>query len=295
MYQGVGFPQLQEDMDTFDDSERVNVVKEENQAPTEVEEPAADPMEEFEEEDGIAWSNEFSSEEIEHAFKFIDIDRNSFIGAAELRHVLICMGELVTDDEVDEMIKMVDTDGDGQVSFEEFFAILVHPDPGGPDFDPRKVLQSKRGVTLMEKRIVAKQRENENSTKAAKAELLTVFAKANELEIEGLMSIYDKFLIVDEAKGGTGLVDLETFCELLQVEPTGEVQKVFKLYDSSSSGKIDLREVSGSRYVRSTSSSTSDRCLLVFVGTLWVLGDHKGGQDELLFQPLRRRPKRRAR
>ena len=38
-----------------------------------------------------------------------------FVGAAELRHVLICMGELITDEEVDEMIRMVDTDGDGQV------------------------------------------------------------------------------------------------------------------------------------------------------------------------------------
>jgi hypothetical protein len=38
-----------------------------------------------------------------------------FVGAAELRHVLICMGELITDEEVDEMIRMVDVDGDGQV------------------------------------------------------------------------------------------------------------------------------------------------------------------------------------
>lgn len=47
--------------------------------------------------------------------RFIDLDKNMFVGAAELRHVLICMGELITDEEVDEMIRMVDTDGDGQV------------------------------------------------------------------------------------------------------------------------------------------------------------------------------------
>ena len=40
-----------------------------------------------------------------------------FIGAGEIRHVLICMGELITDEEVDEMIRMVDFDGDGQVSY----------------------------------------------------------------------------------------------------------------------------------------------------------------------------------
>ena len=43
------------------------------------------------------------------------------------------MGELITDEEVDEMIRMVDTDGDGQVSFAEFFLLVVHPDPGAPD------------------------------------------------------------------------------------------------------------------------------------------------------------------
>ncbi len=48
-------------------------------------------------------------------FRFLDLDKNMFVGAAELRHVLICMGELITDEEVDEMIRMVDTDGDGQV------------------------------------------------------------------------------------------------------------------------------------------------------------------------------------
>jgi Ca2+-binding EF-hand superfamily protein len=43
------------------------------------------------------------------------LNKNSFIGAGEIRHILICMGELITDEEVDEMIKMIDLDGDGQV------------------------------------------------------------------------------------------------------------------------------------------------------------------------------------
>ena len=28
--------------------------------------------------------------------------------------------------------------GDGQVSYEEFYGMVVHPDPGGPDYDPAK-------------------------------------------------------------------------------------------------------------------------------------------------------------
>ena len=44
------------------------------------------------------------------------------------------MGELITDEEVDMMIKMVDSDGDGQVSFTEFYNVVTDPDPAHTDF-----------------------------------------------------------------------------------------------------------------------------------------------------------------
>ena len=59
-----------------------------------------------------------SKDEIRQAFREFDLDRNGYVGAAEIAHVLSSMGEKVTDDEIDEMILMADTDGDGQVSFE---------------------------------------------------------------------------------------------------------------------------------------------------------------------------------
>eukprot|EP00952_Eustigmatos_sp_NYUAD-ZCMA_P011180 45532-Eustigmatos_ZCMA.PRE.1 len=61
------------------------------------------------------------------AFKFIDLDKNNFIGAAEIRHILVCMGELVTDEEIDAMVTLVDGDGDGQVAYKEFYRMVVHP------------------------------------------------------------------------------------------------------------------------------------------------------------------------
>ena len=54
------------------------------------------------------------------AFAALDVKGKRYLGAAELKHMLICMGELVTNGEVDEMIRMLDADGDGQVSFDEF-------------------------------------------------------------------------------------------------------------------------------------------------------------------------------
>jgi hypothetical protein len=61
-----------------------------------------------------------SSLEGADAFKCFDLNKNGYISIAELRHLLLNMGEQVTDDEVQEMISMCDRDGDGQVSYQEF-------------------------------------------------------------------------------------------------------------------------------------------------------------------------------
>jgi hypothetical protein len=89
----------------------------------------------------------YTDEEIEAAFRFMDLDKNGYLGANELRHCLICMGEMITDEEVDMMISMVDGDGDGQVSFTEFYTIIRDPDPGRPDF-------GKEGVSAAHVRLI---------------------------------------------------------------------------------------------------------------------------------------------
>jgi len=55
-------------------------------------------------------------EEIREAFRVFDKDGNGFISAAELRHVMTNLGEKLTDEEVVEMIREADLDGDGQVT-----------------------------------------------------------------------------------------------------------------------------------------------------------------------------------
>lgn len=66
---------------------------------------------------------------ISQAFGEIDFDGNGFIGVSELRYLLTVAGERPTDDELDEMIRMVDVTGDGQIAYEDFKKLFS---PGHP-------------------------------------------------------------------------------------------------------------------------------------------------------------------
>ena len=62
------------------------------------------------------------------ANEVFDRDGNGFISAAELRHVMTNLGEKLTDEEVDEMIREADVDGDGQINYEESDHRIFHSD-----------------------------------------------------------------------------------------------------------------------------------------------------------------------
>lgn len=63
-------------------------------------------------------------EKIKVAFKVFDRDGDGYISAHEVRHVMFNLGETLTDEEVDEMIREADTNGDGRVDYEEFVKMM---------------------------------------------------------------------------------------------------------------------------------------------------------------------------
>lgn len=48
----------------------------------------------------------YTDDEIKQAFDTFDLDKNRFVGAAEIKHILGLVGEKATDDEIDEMIRI---------------------------------------------------------------------------------------------------------------------------------------------------------------------------------------------
>ena len=59
-----------------------------------------------------------SEDEIKEAFHVFDQDCNGLISASELRHVMVNLGEKLTDEEINEMVKDADADGDGQINYQ---------------------------------------------------------------------------------------------------------------------------------------------------------------------------------
>ena len=60
------------------------------------------------------------TEELKKAFSVMDANGDGVVTKDELKTLLKGLGEDVTDEVVDEMIKLADSDGDGKVNFDEF-------------------------------------------------------------------------------------------------------------------------------------------------------------------------------
>ncbi|CAL8137370.1 unnamed protein product [Orchesella dallaii] len=67
-------------------------------------------------------------QELRDAFRIFDKHNRGYISASDLRAVLHCLGEDLSEDEIEDMIKEVDVDGDGRIDFNEFVRALGEPD-----------------------------------------------------------------------------------------------------------------------------------------------------------------------
>lgn len=69
-----------------------------------------------------------TEEEIRDAFRIFDKDGNGLISAHELRQIMMNLGEKLTDEELDEMMREADLNGDGQIDYEGEIKQLNHQD-----------------------------------------------------------------------------------------------------------------------------------------------------------------------
>ncbi|EYB96763.1 hypothetical protein Y032_0147g2596 [Ancylostoma ceylanicum] len=68
--------------------------------------------------------NEGLEEELREAFRLYDKQGNGYINVSDLRDILRALDENVSEEELDEMIAEIDTDGSGTVDFDEFMEMM---------------------------------------------------------------------------------------------------------------------------------------------------------------------------
>jgi len=64
-------------------------------------------------------------EQLIETFKVFDRDGNGLLSGTELKYVMAVVGESLTDQEVDELIKQADVDGDGFINYQEFVKMMT--------------------------------------------------------------------------------------------------------------------------------------------------------------------------
>jgi len=168
----------------------------------------------------------FSDQDIADSFNFFDQDKNGFIGASELRHALICMGELVTDEEIDAMIDILDLNGDGQVNFQAFkmmgkssnFGFINNPNL--PTKETKDTSSTDLDYEVMRKVLSSFVLNNKISRQTINAfrELLGQKRNAKLSEVDG-----------DDTNVEIFHIDHPSLCRYLTVHSTGESQTVFDL------------------------------------------------------------------
>ena len=209
---------------------------------------AQDVIQKSKEATGELFDCGFTNDEIKSSFQILDLDKNGYLGAAEIRHVLICMGELVTDDEIDMMINMLDTNGDGQVSLDEFSSMVHDPNPGREEFD----ISKKRETTSTSPSNVmvsnASKRNKEIHKRNRKRILLSQYVEKYKLTIDDILLLWRMFeeehtKVVQTAQQVKKRIDFNFYCKCLPVERTGETKVVFELFDKDGSGLVSIIEV----------------------------------------------------
>jgi Ca2+-binding EF-hand superfamily protein len=64
-------------------------------------------------------------DELIEAFKIFDKEGNGHIPSSEFKHIMLTLGERLSEDEIDEMIKEADYKDDGYIDYRQFVKILL--------------------------------------------------------------------------------------------------------------------------------------------------------------------------
>jgi len=70
-------------------------------------------------------TDSLTEEDKKSAFKVFDRDGNWIISVTELKHVMTNLGEKITEQEVDEMLREAEIDGNAHINYDDFERLMM--------------------------------------------------------------------------------------------------------------------------------------------------------------------------
>ncbi|KAL4238012.1 Calmodulin-3 [Mactra antiquata] len=182
-------------------------------------------------------------EEMREAFKVFDKDGSGTISAEELRHVMVNMGEQLTEEEVEEMIKEADSDGNGEIDYHGRYCFpnMILPKVSSRFFDMKSNKPEQIGFAgkyLLQHNYL--QRTLEKLGQMIKSQ----FA-ATKQQPQPVNNMQALFQMIDP--GGNGIITADKLRRVSEEWGLGfsedEIQNMIKEADPSGRGFVNFKEI----------------------------------------------------
>lgn len=190
-------------------------------------------------------STKMGEDELNAAFSIIDFEERGTIDVNAIRRALHMCGERFEEYEVDDMIRMVDFNADGQVGPYAFRSLFAPPPAVFKNYDIGKHEAQEirddaaEAAGKPKAKAAPKKKPQAVSREEAKA-IMDEFTGGHGLQPKFVRETFQRFLHID--KDGSGTLSFKEFCDLMQQEPSPLLQNLFKMFDKDGSGELDGKE-----------------------------------------------------
>ncbi|CAI9116576.1 OLC1v1017762C1 [Oldenlandia corymbosa var. corymbosa] len=178
-----------------------------------------------------------SEKDLREAFKVLDKDQKGFITATDLGYVMTNLGEKISDEEIDGMASVADSDGDGEISYEDFVRMIAERTGEEEEFE------AKNGAREASSKIVSisNKLDAEGNGNVEFPEFLNLMAMKEAADSEE--GLKEAFKVFDKDQNGfVSEAERRVMTNLGEKMTDEEVDEMLSAADMNGEGEINYEE-----------------------------------------------------